>query len=211
MRAISLLLTGFAFLLGAGCKAVGSSTHDPYVATITRTFKDASEQRLITLAEQAPVPETALGTMAAWPSHPPRTVEDWRRDWWSSGFDDVHILQYITPAALDYYQGMLAKFRRGDFHDTNGIKMLSASLTYTAKVSHHDSLELRGRTFPKGSVVTLQLVWRQYCGPICAMTCDAERQVVFDEDGKILAVLGDDDERISLVSDNAVVRPAPAA
>ncbi len=211
MRHLPLLLAGLVLLLGgAGCQS-SSTRHDPYQASIVRSFQDETEQRLITLAEQAPVPEETLEKMAAWPTQPPRSVEGWRRNWWYGSFDGVRELQYVTPAALEYYQAMLAKFRRGDFRDTRGIKMLSAKLDYKATVSRHESLELHGRKFPPGYLVTLSLGWSQYCGPVCAMSCGAERRVVFDESGRILAVLGDDDERATLVSEIPVPpHPAPA-
>lgn len=195
-----LLVAGFVLLLASsGCQS--SVRRDPYSASIVRTFANEAEQRLITLAEQAPVPEETLQKMAGWMAGKPGPTKDWRYEWWIGSFDGVRDVQYFTPAALDYYQVMLAKFRRGDFRDTHGIKMLSATLDYKAEATRHDSLELRGRKFPKGYLVTISLSWSQYCGSLCAMSCGAGRQVVFDEAGEILAVMGDDDERMMFVSE----------
>ena len=164
-----------------------------YKVRIERDAKDAKFQALIEKAESLyPLPEKVL-VAARKPLGPAKG----ELLWWCKDFDGIRIPFAVTANAVVYYQNALQEFGKGDFSRSHGIKMLTASLGYSATAKDYDEWEYTDETtrkkekFTKVSVVLLVLRWSQYCGNLCAMGFGKQRFVVFDPNGNVLAIRGD--------------------
>ncbi len=184
----------------AGCHSMADLMHSKHVVSIERHYQNGFQHRLITIAENAkPTVETINRLVAK--SGGRLSHQDFESKWWwGSSEDRIKSPIYLNIDVVRYYRKMSARFRRGDFSDANGVKMLSSSLIYSAVVSPHDSVTIEGTRFPRGFTVDMNFAWSEYCGPICALSFKVSRKVIFDEQGEILAIFGDEEERIMLIS-----------
>ena len=165
-----------------------------YKVRIERDAKDAKLQALIEKAESLyPLPEKVKDNKRG-------LIRGRDKDellWWCDEFDGIRIPFAITANAVVYYQNALQEFGKGDFSRSHGIKMLTASLDYSATAKDYDEWEYTDETtrkkekFTKVSIVLLVLRWRQYCGSLCAMGFSKHRFVVFDPNGNVLAIRSD--------------------
>ena len=109
--------------------------------------------------------------------------------WWYAAFDGVRIPWAVTGDAVRYYVGLSEDIAAG--RSPLSVSMKSTRLVYTAEVTRPEVFERDGKRFEGAAVVRLGLSWQQYCGDLCAMRFQAERWVVFDPAGAVLAVFGD--------------------
>ena len=156
-----------------------------HVVSVTRTAKDAGEEKLIAAAEGA-LPERDALLKAADPNQPPAG----ERLWWHAEQLDIKLPFAITKEAIDYYSEVVTKFGKQEF---KGFIQPTSNLTYAASVTSHPTLELDGKTFTNVRVVTMTLEFGQsFCvQQSAAMHFSKERKVVFDANGKILHISGD--------------------
>jgi hypothetical protein len=175
----------------AGFRVPDQSREAPFVIEIQRTFADATKAELIRRAELAEVRETPIVPEE---TDPPRRVVRAAVGgslWCTTPFDGVNSACAVTSDALAYYVSVIESFGRSEWQLTHGVVMLSAALRYEAKVEHHAEVEIEGHVFQDVDVVEMSLSWRQYCGSLCAMGFQKQRAVVFDADGRLVAVFFD--------------------
>lgn len=198
-RILLFLLLAGNLGLSTACSVVDHSTRNRHQINITRIYQGSFERELISKAESAPPSDEACATLAKrW--HGRRSAEEWKHNWQAGGFDGVPTAVYFCQDALHYYEALIQKFRHGDFSQTQGRVMTESALSYRANVEWKVSTAANLMVFTDVYVVNLTFSWNQYCGPLCAMSFSVDRRVVFDRDGNILAIEGDDEERITLVS-----------
>jgi hypothetical protein len=157
-----------------------TDTATPFKIEIKRNYASDDEARLIQAAESAPPVDNPEDSPA----------EGGRREWWSRSFDGVRATYAVTGDALAYYLETIRGFQR-DGKGPATITMKTGHLTYRATVEIQRQFAQDGQVFHYVRVVRLNLAWYQYCGNLCAMSTGGERVVVFDAEGKILAIFGD--------------------
>ncbi len=156
-------------------------TEGAHDRTIQRTWADAREAELIQRAERVPL-----------------TVEKT----WQSTFDGVNVPSSLNLEVLLYYVAAQGRFEQGDFPS---LPFQSTFLRYSAKLDRHERFEspaigqlvhdesmvVPSQVFEDVEVVELVLYWDQVAGPLAKCWVKASRWVVFDDQGEILAILGD--------------------
>ena len=158
-----------------------------FTVEVSRRFADAKEEEMLRIAEAAyPLPRelqwSTKGTPGAY--IPPS------RQWYCSWSDRVLIPYAITKSAVDYYLKVTEELKQGS-GDPLRPKMLSSQFVYSASVSRQENYSLGKSVLQNVYVVKLDLYWSQYCNALCGMRFGASRTVVLNEEGKVLAILGD--------------------
>jgi hypothetical protein len=88
---------------------------------------------------------------------------------------------------VNYYLGRIQDIAagRGQFKYAAGQPADHGTFEYTAVVR-------RDSTAGRGYVVELSLTWDYWCSDVCAMTVTQNRTVVFDENGVVVRISGDE-------------------
>nr|WP_321354108.1 hypothetical protein [uncultured Draconibacterium sp.] len=164
-----------------------------YTKLIERNSDNSFEAELITKAESYYPSREEIIDAAEWSGmEVPETAY-----WYYNYFDGVLIPYCITTDAIDYYSDLI------DMYNANreDVFFYTAEFTYTASVEFHDSYTspdensngetVEPQSFESVYVVTLDLSWTDYCGPLCAMWIEKQRVAVFNESGDLLEVFMD--------------------
>jgi hypothetical protein len=159
----------------------------PHGVTIRRRFADQKEERILQIAE-ATYP-TGIKVKEGFDSRGGRVGIN--RLWWCDSFDGVRIPFAITKSAVDYYLDVSTEFGKEKPKDSFWPNMKSSELLYSASVSRKATYRVGKSNLKNVYVVSMDLAWSQYCGPLCAMIFSATRNVVLNEEGKVLAVEND--------------------
>jgi hypothetical protein len=152
---------------------------------IVRRFADEREEILLQIAEATYPVESQVRERSKRSAETPQANE---RLWWCSSFDGVRIPFAITKGAVAYYLDVSAEFARNKPGDPF---MKSSALTYSASLARMKTYRVGTSEFTNVYVVSMELGWSQYCGPLCAMAFQASRKVVLNEQGKVLGVEND--------------------
>ena len=152
---------------------------------IVRRFADEKEERLLQIAEATYPAQSQVKERSKAKTEAPIGNE---RLWWCSSFDGVRIPFAITKGAVAYYLDVSTEFAKEKPRDPF---MKSSRLTYSAVLARKETYRIGTSEFKNVYVVSLELAWSQYCGPLCAMAFQASRKVVVNEEGKVLAVEND--------------------
>jgi hypothetical protein len=110
------------------------------------------------------------------------------RQWWCGSFDGVLIPYAITKGAVSYYLKVTEELRQAGKRNPLYPKMTSSQFGYKASVSRQEKYSLGDSVFKNVYIVKMGMMWRQYCGPLCAMAFGASRTVVLSEDGRVLTI-----------------------
>nr|WP_319511234.1 hypothetical protein [uncultured Draconibacterium sp.] len=164
-----------------------------YTKLIERNTDNSFEADLITKAESYYPPREDLVAATEWSGlEVPETAY-----WYYNSFDGVLIPYCITTDAIDYYTTLIDEFNA----NKDDVFFLTAEFTYSASVEFHDAYSspdensngetVEPQSFDSVYVVTLNLYWMDYCGPLCAMWIEKQRIAVFDESGDLLEVFMD--------------------
>ncbi|QIA06300.1 hypothetical protein [Draconibacterium halophilum] len=164
-----------------------------YTKLIERNSDNTFEAELITKGESYYPPRQDVIDATEWSGmEVPETAY-----WYYNHFDGVLIPYCITTDAIDYYSDLIDQYNA----NKDDVFFLTAEFTYTANVSFHDVYtspdtnseghNVEPQNFESVYVVTLDLYWMDYCGPLCAMWIEKQRIVVFDESGDLLEVFMD--------------------
>ena len=197
MRANYFLLLSLFILALVSCN--DSSDDDlemperSYTKLIERNSDNSFEAELITKAESYYPPREDLIAATEWSGM--EVPED--AYWYYNSFDGVLIPYCITTDAIDYYTTLIDVFNA----NKEDVFFYTAEFTYSANVEFHDSYTspdknsigetVEPQSFESVYVVTLDLYWMDYCGPLCAMWIEKQRIAVFDESGDLLEVFMD--------------------
>ncbi|WP_321370281.1 hypothetical protein [uncultured Draconibacterium sp.] len=164
-----------------------------YTKLIERNSDNSFEAELITKAELYYPPREDLIAATEWSGmEVPETAY-----WYYNSFDGVLIPFCITTDAIDYYTTLIDEFNA----NKEDVFFYTAEFTYSANVEFHDSYtspnensngeSVEPQNFDSVYVVTLDLYWMDYCGPLCAMWIEKQRIAVFNESGDLLEVFMD--------------------
>lgn len=158
----------------------GSFTQD-----VQRNAESPEEENLIAIAEAVyPAREDVVAVFVGEIPEEPL--------WWYDTFDDVRIPYAITAEAIEYYSDLVDQWQEEADADCPWcVTWLSCSLEYVADIEYHETYENEGETFSDVYVVTMNLHWGAYCGPVCAHWFEKDRTVVLTPDGEVLNVFGD--------------------
>lgn len=180
MRARAMIMASLAFLL-ATVNASGAM-----VAGIQpKTWQANAERHVMTMKRHASnVVETNM--IAAAEIAAPKGTNTW----FSGEKSNIKIPFAITREALAYYEALIQGYQRKSW--TTYMEPLS-KMTYEAKLAHHDSYALSGKTYKDVYVVTLKL---DFSASFTEKDTEGiefskERTVVLDSKGSILFILGD--------------------
>jgi hypothetical protein len=159
-----------------------------FTVQVSRRFADAKEEEMLRIAEAAyPLPrELQWSTKGTPGAYIPLS-----RQWYCSWSDRVLIPYAVTKSAVDYYLKLTEEFKQSGSKDPLRPKMVSSQLVYTARVSRQANYSLGNSVLQNVYVVKLDLYWDQQCNALCGMRFGASRTVVLNEEGKVLAILGD--------------------
>ena len=152
---------------------------------IVRRFADEKEEKLLQIAEATYPTDSQVREHS---KRPPEAGRGNERLWWCSSFDGVRIPFAITRGAVAYYLDVSTEFSKRKARDPF---MKSSGLTYSASLAPKETHRVGTSEFTNVYVVSMELGWSQYCGPLCAMAFQASRKVVLNEAGKVLAVEND--------------------
>nr|WP_319271063.1 hypothetical protein [uncultured Draconibacterium sp.] len=164
-----------------------------YTKLIERNSDNSFEAELITKAESYYPPREDLIAATEWSElEVPKTAY-----WYYNSFDGVLIPYCITTEAIDYYTTLIDEFNA----NKDDVFFLTAEFTYSASVEFYDAYTspdenslgetVEPQNFESVYVVTLDLYWMDYCGPLCAMWIEKQRIAVFNESGDLLEVFMD--------------------
>ena len=164
-----------------------------YTKLIERNSDNSFEAELITKAELYYPPREDLIAATEWSGmEVPETAY-----WYYNSFDGVLIPYCITTDAIDYYTTLIDEFNA----NKEDVFFYTAEFTYSANVEFHDSYTspdknsigetVEPQSFDSVYVVTLDLYWMDYCGPLCAMWIEKQRIAVFNESGDLIEVFMD--------------------
>ena len=164
-----------------------------YTSLIERNTDNSFEADLITKTESYYPPREDLVAATEWSGlEVPETAY-----WYYNSFDGVLIPYCITTDAVDYYTTLIDEFNA----NKDDVFFLTAEFSYSANVEFHDSYSspdensngetVEPQNFESVYVVTLNLYWMDYCGPLCAMWIEKQRIAVFNESGDLLEVFMD--------------------
>jgi hypothetical protein len=147
---------------------------------LVRSFANEKEEMLLRIAEATYPSENAAKN---------ETAKGVQRSWWCDSIDGVRVPYAITRSAVAYYLEVSEEFVKGS--NAFGPKMKSSNLEYLASLSRKETYKVGNENFRNVYVVSMDLVWLQNCGPLCAMVFKASRKVVLSAEGKVLAVEND--------------------
>jgi len=155
---------------------------------IVRRFADEREEKLLQIAEATYPTESQVTERSKRSAEAPQANE---RLWWCSSFDGVRIPFAITKGAVAYYLDVSTEFGKQTPRYPFWTNMKSSALTYSASLARKQAYRVGTSEFTNVYVVSMELAWSQYCGPLCAMACQLSRKAVLNEEGKVLAVEND--------------------
>lgn len=159
-----------------------------HTARMVRTFADEKEHKLLQIAEATYPTAIRVKEASGSKAEAPQGNE---RLWWCSSFDGVRIPYAITKSAVAYYLDVSTEFAKTKPRHAFWTNMKSSELKYSAIVSRKETYRVGKSDFTNVYVVSMKLDWLQYCGNLCAMKFNATRNVILNEDGKVLAVEND--------------------
>lgn len=153
--------------------------------SIQREAKDPKQSALIAAAESA-VPDAAALKKAIGDGPAPEGAAQW---WYAESLG-IRIPFAVTGEAVAYYKALVEGYRK---QELERYSEPSSSLDYRAEVTRHAEFKLDGKTYGNVDVVTLTLVFSEHFAATVTEGMDFRKQrtVVFDADGKLLAVSGD--------------------
>jgi hypothetical protein len=155
---------------------------------IVRRFADEKEERLLQIAEATYPVESQVRERSKRSAEAPQGNE---RLWWCSSFDGVRIPFAITKGAVAYYLGVSTEFGKNKPRHHFWTSMMSSRLTYSASLAGKQTYRAGTSEFKNVYIVSMELGWSQYCGPLCAMAFQASRKVILNEEGNVLAIEND--------------------
>lgn len=164
-----------------------------YTKLIERNSNTSFEAELITKAESYYPPREDLIDATEWSGMEVRETDYW----YYNSFDGVLIPYCITTEAIDYYSDLVDDFNA----NKEDVFFYTAEFTYSANVEFHDAYTspnknslgetMEPQSFESVYVVTLDLYWMDYCGPLCAMWIEKQRIAVFNESADLLEIFMD--------------------
>lgn len=161
---------------------------------IERVADDSLERHLLVQAERlmpardsieaAAAPFTARG--GNWPRVFAKAAELPGERWWWQEFDDVLIPYALTGATVSHLVERVREFssQPNPFASSNPGVEHAASVEYRARVERTADARAPYRA-------QLEIRFRFYCGPRCALRFTHSRTVDFDADGRVIRVRGD--------------------
>lgn len=197
MRANYFCLLSMLMLAFVSCN--NSSDDEPkmpernYIKLIERNSNNSFEAELITTAESYYPPRENVVAATQWSG-----IDAPETDYWYyNHFDGVLIPYCITTEAIEYYTNLIDQYNA----NKKDVFFITAEFTYSANVNFHDTYTspdknsmgetLDPQNFESVYVVTLNLYWMDYCGPLCAMWIEKQRIAVFNESGELLEIYMD--------------------
>ena len=197
MRANYFLLLSLILLAFVSCNNSSDDEFEmperSYTSLIERNSANSFEAELITKAESYYPPREDVVDATEWSGmEVPETAY-----WYYNSFDGVLIPYCITTEAIDYYSDLIDQYNA----NRDEVFFIVAEFTYTANVefqenytspnTNSDGETVEPQNFESVYVVTLDLHWTDYCGPLCAMWIEKQRIVVFNESGELLEIFLD--------------------
>jgi len=158
--------------------------------TIVRTAANDSEKKMLALAEAA-APAKAAGAAEG--------NNDAEPKWWNKEVTGIRIPCAITGAAVAYYTELVTSYQKQAF---NRLIEPNSKFSYEASVSVRQNHEIKGKTLPKVYVVKMKLTFSEFlvASAFQGIQFDKQREVILDPEGKVLAVTGDGDTEVPIVS-----------
>nr|WP_319572321.1 hypothetical protein [uncultured Draconibacterium sp.] len=205
MRTNYFLLLSVLLLALASCSDSSDDNNleiqgNSYTKLIERNSDTSFEVELIKKAESYYPPREDLIDATKWSG-----MEVPETDYWYyNHFDGVLIPYCITTEAIDYYSNLIDQYNA----NKDDVFFITAEFTYSANVTHHDTYTspdknskretVAPQSFESVYVVTLDLYWMDYCGPVCAMWIEKQRIAVFNESGELLEIFMDGTVSVSV-------------
>ena len=190
---LSLLLLAFVSCSDSSDDNELEMPERSYTKLIERNSDNSFEAELITKAESYYPPREEVVDAAKWSGMEVPETDFWYYNY----FDGVMIPYCITTEAIDYYSSLIDEFNA----NKEDVFFYTAEFTYSASVTFHDAYtspdknsigeNVEPQSFESVYVVTLDLYWMDYCGPLCAMWIEKQRIAVFNESGNLLEVFMD--------------------
>jgi len=140
-----------------------------HVVSVTRIATNAVAKQMIAAAEAAPG----------------------NRDiWWQGEYRSIKLPYALTKEAVDYYEQVIAAYQKKTFQ---AYGEPNSSMNYEARVAHHATFSLDGKTYTNVDEVRLKLTIRAAFTeePTEGVEFTKQRTVVLDATGKVLAITGD--------------------
>ncbi|WP_347839479.1 hypothetical protein [uncultured Draconibacterium sp.] len=205
MRTKFFLLIGIAIIALVSCS--NDSDDDQfelpernYTKLIERLSENSFEAELISKAEAHYPPREAVVEAAQWSG-----MEVPETNWWYyNHFDGVLIPYCITTEAIDYYADLIDQYNA----NKEDVFFITAEFSYTADVDFYETYTspasnsvgspVETKSYEAVYVVTLDLKWTNYCGPLCAMWIDTQRIAVFNQSGELLDVFLDGEQSVAV-------------
>jgi hypothetical protein len=172
-----------------------------YKKNIERIFSNEFERNLIALAESIyPRRDSVLSVT---PTELIPFIPD-SNYWFYQAFDGVNIPYAITNEAIVYYSEII-----DELNASQNSFIYKAIFNYTATAAFYNTfifegldpftgLPLQSETFNNVFVVSMNLSWDHFCGPLCGLYIDHKRIVVFDNQGNLIKVFYDGDIPIAV-------------
>lgn len=110
--------------------------------------------------------------------------------WWYDTWGKARLPYTITKSSINFYSNLLYTYKKL-FNSDKKSNVKSATLSYTASVIQFDSIIMGKNKYKKVKIVNQVLKWHSYTSPLSSLGFTKRRQVVFDKNENIIAVIGD--------------------
>ena len=165
-----------------------------YTKHIQRNFSNEFEKNLITLAESIYPPRDSV--LSVTPTELIAFIPD-SNYWFYQSFDGVNIPYAITNEAIVYYSEIIDAL-----NTSQNSFIYKAVFNYTATSTFYDTyifagidpitgLPMQSETFNNVYVISMDLSWDHFCGPVCGLYIDHKRIVLFDIQGNLIKIFYD--------------------
>jgi hypothetical protein len=156
---------------------INGSSHGPYEVIIEKNYNNESEEELISIAENITPPDNL---------------------WWFTEFDNILIADCVNKEAIKYYIDLINEIETD--HDFTGFNIKNAYFKYNVTINYVANAGNYNTTDRDLIKVNLTIEFHEYVNPINALWFEHYRCVVFNNDGEIITVFGDDKEPRVMVS-----------
>jgi hypothetical protein len=164
-----------------------------FTQSITRTFNDEFEEKLLKQAESIYPPRDSVLKIAQ------KIKTDSIPEigyWFYQTIDHIKIPYAITSDAVNYYSNKI-----NELYKDSASFIQSAKFIYKAEVNYYESFKLeidlinqsikQPQSFNNVFVVEMSMEWGHGCGNMCCLGIWIKRVVVFDLQGNFLKVFYD--------------------
>lgn len=128
-------------------------------------------------------------------------------DWAVDKVDGILVVGAITSEAIEYYDNLVFDIENGNSHKG----LFRVKYSYSASVDFYETFDSTDWdkyfdyqyaevTLNDVYVVEMKLSWYSYCGTLCSQSFGAIRLVVFDEEGNLIMVIGDEKQKLMIMS-----------